>query len=183
MTTDTTRFDALFDDMTPKVGRCYCPNHYPPPADLPTGRARFDTDGWSAARAVQALGIDWSDTPLGPSEGQGGHAYENSIWLSPGATMPIRIAVHELAHCLHGHTKLPAIAMLLVKDEVEAEAESTAMLVCAALGLADDVEASKQYIYGYIGDYPIPHKVRDKIKAVASRILAAGATAAAQEAA
>jgi hypothetical protein len=134
---------------------------------------------------MRLLEVEWLDTAdntdLSPDEQYevlGRSFTGNKIWLSPEANMPVRVVTHELGHTLLGHCGRPgtgdAILNILYESVLEVEADATAMLVCAALELDDEVEACRLYIWHKIQDMPIPLKPRQRIKVAAAAILLAG---------
>lgn len=109
---------------------------------------------WSAERCLQTLGIrveEFEDMDATV----GGYAYRNKdvIAINPIWGNPIAVFAHEVAHKL-----LHAEGMTgseLSREAKEIEAESTAFIVCASLGLLSEAEekGSRDYIRGWAGNY------------------------------
>ena len=131
---------------------------------------------WDRTRALAAL--DVAEIPFeGIANGNvQGFARARAIAVSPIAALPHKTTFHELAHVLLGHTAESAFSD---DDRTphslrEAEAESVAMLCCAALGLPGIAE-SRGYIQNWIGaGQPIPEASARKIFKTADAILRAG---------
>jgi hypothetical protein len=90
--------------------------------------------------------------------------------------MPHKTRFHELAHVLLGHTSEGTLndGELTPRNVREVEAESVALLCCAALNLPG-VEFSRGYIQNWWGQgNPIPEKSAQRILKVADQILKAG---------
>jgi hypothetical protein len=105
-----------------------------------------------------------------------GFARDRSIAVNPVNSLPHQTRFHELVRVLLGH---PSEGMLndgelTPRDLREVEAESVAMLGCAALGLPG-VEFSLGYIQNWWGaGNPIPEKSAERILKIADQILKAG---------
>jgi antirestriction protein ArdC len=130
---------------------------------------------WDRARALDALGV--TEVPFDAMNGNVmGFARGRSIAVNPVNPMPHKTRFHELAHVLLGHT---AEGTLNDDDRTprnlrECEAESVALLCCAALGLPG-VEFSRGYIQNWWGvGNPIPERSAQRILKVANQILVAG---------
>ena len=111
------------------------------------------TPGWSFERACNALGIKQIAFELADGNVQG-YACAQGVALNPLAKFPIKTAAHELAHILLGHVANAGVVEHeeLGRDLREAEAESTAFIVAAMLGLSDDaLSSSRAYIQSWLG--------------------------------
>jgi hypothetical protein len=96
--------------------------------------------------------------------------------------LPHKTRFHELAHVLLGHTAEgdQADAETTPRNVQAVEAESVAMLCCAALGL-EGVEYSRGYIQNRWGKGNlIPERSAQRILKVADQILRAGRVDAAE---
>jgi antirestriction protein ArdC len=133
------------------------------------------TPDWDAERALAAL--DVTEVPFDATDGNVlGYACGRMIAVSPINSLPHKTRFHELAHVLLGHTTEGEQhdGELTPRNLRECEAESVAMLCCAALGLAG-VEFSRGYIQSWWGaGNPIPEKSAQKILKAADQILKAG---------
>ena len=90
--------------------------------------------------------------------------------------LPHKTRFHELAHVLLGHTAEGEQhdGELTPRNLRECEAESVALLCCAALELPG-IEYSRGYIQAWWGKgNPIPEKSAQRILKVADQILRAG---------
>ena len=90
--------------------------------------------------------------------------------------MPHKTRFHELAHVLLGHTSEGTLndGEQTPRNLRECEAESVALLCCAALNLPG-VEFSRGYIQSWWGaGNPIPERSAQRILKVANQILVAG---------
>lgn len=105
-----------------------------------------------------------------------GFARGRSIAVSPMAANPLKTTFHELAHVIIGH-----MAEGELRDDErtprsyrELEAEATAMLVCAALGLPG-IEEARGYIQHWVGmGAAVPESNARRIFKAADAILRAG---------
>jgi hypothetical protein len=130
---------------------------------------------WDANRALATLQI--SEIPFDHLDGNClGYARERSIAINPVNPMPHKTRFHELAHVLLGHTTegSQADSELTPRSLKECEAESVALLCCAALDLPG-VECCRGYIQGWWGQgNPIPERSAQRILKAADQILKAG---------
>lgn len=138
------------------------------------------TASWDRERALDVLNI--TEIPFDAMNGNVmGFARERSIAINAVNPMPHKTRFHELAHILLGHT---AEGMLNDDERTprnlrECEAESVALLCCAALKLPG-AEFSRGYIQAYWGaGNPIPERSAQRILKVANQILVAGRPASA----
>lgn len=130
---------------------------------------------WDKARAIAALDI--TEVPFTMIDGNcQGFAQQRSVAVSPIAEHPIRTLIHEIAHVALGHTlehDMRDGSTITTRDIREAEAEGTALLVCAALGLPG-VEESRGYIQHWLKGTAIPERSAQRIFKTADAILRAG---------
>src|SRR5215217_9316051 len=129
----------------------------------------------SSARALHSLEV--TEIPFEVLDGNVmGYARGRSIAVSPLNPMPHKTTFHELAHVLLGHTAEgdQNDGELTPRNLRECEAESVALLCCAALDLPG-VEFSRGYIQSWVGSgNPIPERSAQRILKVADEILKAG---------
>lgn len=130
---------------------------------------------WDKARALRALDITEIAFDLMDGNCQG-FARGRHIAVSPVAGNPFKTLAHELAHVVIGHT-----AEAEMRDDErtprnlrELEAEATAMLVCAALGLPGIAESRAYCQHWYGQGHPVPEASARKILKAADQILRAG---------
>ena len=116
-------------------------NAYTPPAPAP----------WNKARALSALDVTEISFDMLDGNCQG-FARGRSIAVSPVAASPLKTTFHELAHVIIGHTAEGELRddERTPRSSRELEAEATAMLVCAALGLPG-IEEARGYIQHWFG--------------------------------
>jgi antirestriction protein ArdC len=130
---------------------------------------------WDKARALAALGI--TEEPFEHLDGNcQGYARARTIAISPIAAHPWKTTLHELAHVVIGHTTEAELRddERTPRDIRELEAEATAMLCCAALGLPG-IDESRAYIQHWYGaGQPVPESSARKIFKAADAILRAG---------
>jgi N-terminal domain of anti-restriction factor ArdC/IrrE N-terminal-like domain len=130
---------------------------------------------WDGVRALEALNV--VEIPFDSTNGNTmGFARHRSIAVSPLNPLPHKTRFHELAHVLLGHTAEgeQADSELTPRDLRECEAESVAMICCAALDLPG-VEFSRGYIQSWWGiGKEIPERSAQRILKVADQILKAG---------
>jgi len=134
--------------------------------------------GFAIATALAGLGITQEPYAMVDGNCQGyAKPDKQVIAINPIASDPTKTTFHELAHCLlHDGAQL-ADSGELVRSVKEVEAELTAYLVSAALGLADGLDYSRQYIQSWMQDTSL-EKVRfGKVYAAADKILKAGKAA------
>jgi antirestriction protein ArdC len=137
-----------------------------PPAALPT---------WDAGRALATLLI--TEVPFEHLDGNClGYARERSIAISPINPLPHKTRFHEIGHVLLGHTAegVQADGEITPRNLREVEAESVALLCCAALDLPG-AEFSRGYIQSWwkCGN-AIPERSAQRILKAADQILRAG---------
>ncbi len=91
---------------------------------------------WDRARALDALNI--REVPFEHLDGNClGFARDRSIAINPVNPLPHKTRFHEVAHVLLGHTVegVQADSEIMPRNLRETEAESVALLCCAALDL------------------------------------------------
>jgi antirestriction protein ArdC len=130
---------------------------------------------WDAERALSALGV--TEMPFDHTDGNCmGFARDRAIAINPVNPMPHKTRFHELAHVLLGHTSEGTLndGELTPRSLRECEAESVALICCAALNLPG-VEHCRGYIQAWWGQgNPIPERSAQRILKVADQILKAG---------
>lgn len=157
-------------EQTEPDERAECPGYSAPPAP---------TVGWDLAQALQELDIE--EVPFESVKGNAqGYAIPSlrRIAVSPVAAIPHKTRFHELAHCLLHGNQGGELNCLIELDRCieEAEAESTAFLCCAALGLPG-MEYSRSYVQGWLSDESkraLFQKSASRVFSAANRILKAG---------
>lgn len=143
--------------------------------------AKFpEITGWDLDRALADLEI--SNVEFTETNGNiQGVAYQlfdgiKKIAVSPIAVNPMKTAVHEIAHVLHGHIEKGTLVdrEQLTHEIAEVEAEGVALIVIAALGLPGE-EYSRGYIQHWWGlGNEIPEDSARRIFSIANKILEAG---------
>ena len=106
---------------------------------------------WDAERALKAL--DVAEIPFDHTDGNTlGYARERAIAINPLNPLPHKTRFHELAHVLLGHTAggQQADGPVTPRNLRECEAESVALLCCAALQLPG-LDESRGYIQRWWG--------------------------------
>ena len=130
---------------------------------------------WDRDTALEAL--DVREIPFEHLDGNClGFARERSIAISPLAPLAAKTRFHELAHVLLGHTAegQHADSEITPRNQRECEAESVALLCCAALDLPGVAEC-RGYVQHWWGQgNPIPERSAQRILKVADQILKAG---------
>ena len=105
-----------------------------------------------------------------------GFARERSIAINPVNPLPHKTRFHELAHVLLGHTTegTQTDSEITPRTLRECEAESVALLCCAALDLPG-VDECRGYIQNWWGQgHEIPERSAQRILKTADQILKAG---------
>ena len=130
---------------------------------------------WDRETALDAL--DVQEIPFEHTDGNClGFARERSIAINPVNPLPHKTRFHELAHVLLGHTSdgLQADSEITPRNLRECEAESVALLCCAALDLPG-VDECRGYIQNWWDQgNPIPERSAQRILKAADQILKAG---------
>ncbi len=130
---------------------------------------------WDAPRALEALHVQ--EVPFEHIDGNClGFARQRSIAVNPINPMPHKTRFHELAHVLLGHTAegQQADSDLTPRNLRECEAESVALLCCAALGMPGVAEC-RGYVQRWWGQgHEIPEPSARRILKAADAILKAG---------
>ena len=130
---------------------------------------------WDRDTALKAL--DVTEIPFEHIDGNTlGFARKRSIAINPVNPLPHKTRFHELAHVLLGHTAegQQADSEITPRNLRECEAESVALLCCAALDLPGVVEC-RGYVQRWWGQgNPIPERSAQRILKTADQILKAG---------
>ncbi len=130
---------------------------------------------WDRATALEALDI--REIRFEHTDGNCmGYARGRSIAISQINPMPAKTRFHEVAHILLGHTTEgeQADSEITPRSLRECEAESVALLCCAALDLPGVAEA-RGYIQHWWGQgQEIPERSAQRILKVADQILKSG---------
>lgn len=130
---------------------------------------------WSKEQALSNLQI--TEVPFDQLNGNiQGYAKDRSVAVSPIAALPFKTLFHELAHVVLGHTEASATMAdeaVLPKALVEAEAEASAYLCCAALSLPG-MEECRGYIQHWLKSDTFPEKSAKRVINAANKILKAG---------
>jgi hypothetical protein len=145
----------------------------PQGADVPP----LATRAWDAEQALAALNV--TEVPFDPANSNLlGYARGRTIAVSPLSPFPHRTRFHELAHVLLGHTIEGDRhnTALTPRNLRECEAETVAMLCCAALDLPG-VESSGRYVQHWWGTGKIPRRSAERILKAVDQIIEAGTRA------
>ena len=130
---------------------------------------------WDAERALATLSIE--EVEFTSTDGNVmGYARERSIAINPLNPLPHKTRFHELAHVLLGHTAegQQSDGEVTPRNLRECEAESIALLCCAALQLPGLAE-SRGYIQMWWGEgHAIPERSAQAVLRTADAILKAG---------
>ena len=130
---------------------------------------------WDADRALEALGVE--QIPFESTDGNClGYARERAIAINPVNPLPHKTRFHELAHVLLGHSAegVQADTEITPRNLRECEAESVALVCCAALELPGVAEC-RGYIQSWWGPgHQIPERSAQRVLKVADQILKAG---------
>ena len=133
---------------------------------------------WDAAQALTTLSVD--EAEFDSTDGNVmGYARERCIALNPLNPLPHKTRFHEVAHVLLGHTVegQQSDGQVTPRNLRECEAESVALLCCAALDLPGRDEA-RGYIQRWWGQgHAIPERSAQHVLKVADQIMKAGAVA------
>ena len=126
-------------------------------------------------RETALSGLDVTEIPFDHTDGNCmGFARDRSIAINPINPLPHKTRFHEIAHVLLGHTS----AGMQTDSEVsprkleECEAESVALLCCAALELPGVAEARGYIQTWWTGE--IPERSAQRILKTADQVLKAG---------
>ncbi len=130
---------------------------------------------WQTARALTALDI--TEVPFEATDGNVmGYARDRCIAINPLNPLPYKTRFHEVAHVLLGHTTegVQSDGEVTPRNLRECEAESVALLCCAALELpgADECRGYVQHWWGQ--GHAIPERSAQAVLKVADQILKAG---------
>jgi len=122
---------------------------------------------WDKAKALEMLGI--TEVSFDHVDGNcQGYASGKTIAVNPVAVLPHKTRFHELAHVMLGHT-----SERTPKDIREVEAESTAYILCALLGLPG-LDESRGYIQSWLNQQQLTDKSVMRIFGAANKIMTAG---------
>ena len=129
--------------------------------------------------AQQALGtLDVTEVEFNSTDGNTmGYARDRAIAINPLNPLPHKTRFHELAHVLLGHTAegQQSDGEVTPRNLRECEAESVALLCCAALQLPG-LDESRGYIQMWWGQgHEIPERSAQAVLKVADAILKSGA--------
>lgn len=140
-------------------------NEYDEPVVIPS---------WDAALALERLDIEECGFQLVNGNIQG-YAFERSIAVNPIAALPHKTRFHEMAHVTLGHTQQGwcSDTPTLARHIEEVEAEATAYILCALLGLPG-LDEARGYIQSWLGGQLLPEKSAQRIFGAAQTIMAAG---------
>ena len=131
---------------------------------------------WDAEQALAALNID--EVEFESTDGNTmGYARDRAIAVNPLNPLPHKTRFHELAHVLLGHTAegQQSDGEVTPRNLRECEAESVALLCCAALQLPG-LDEARGYIQQYWGHgHAMPERSAQQVLKVADAILKAGA--------
>ena len=130
---------------------------------------------WDRERALD--GLDIREIPFEHTDGNClGFARDRSIAINPVNPLPHKTRFHELAHVLLGHTAegTQTDSEITPRTLRECEAESVALLCCAALDLPGVAEC-RGYVQRWWGQgHEIPERSAQRILKAADQILRAG---------
>ena len=130
---------------------------------------------WDRETALR--GLDVQEIPFEHTDGNClGFAREQSIAINPINPLPHKTRFHELAHVLLGHTSegMQADSEVMPRSLRECEAESVALLCCAALNLTGIAEFRGYSHNWWAQGQEIPERSAHRILKVADQILKAG---------
>ena len=142
---------------------------------------------WNKATALATLNI--LEVPFEMIDGNcQGYAKRGvrEVAINPVAAMPWKTLFHEVAHHLLGHTAtgdetgVMSDGPTTPKCIKEAEAEATAYLCCATLGLPG-MEESRGYIQHWLNGEEFSEKSARRVFAAADKILKAGNSSSKEE--
>ena len=115
---------------------------------------------WDAATALAQLDI--REVPFEHIDGNvQGYATGRTMALNPLSTLKHTTRFHELAHVVLGHTEsgMRVDSAALDRTVEEVEAEGTAYLLCATLGLPG-LDDSRAYVQHWLSGRPLPERTR-----------------------
>ena len=130
---------------------------------------------WDREKALDGLNVQ--EIPFEHTDGNClGYARERSIAINPLNPLPHKTIFHETAHVLLGHTAdgTQTDSEITPRTLRECEAESVALLCCAALELPG-VDECRGYVQHWWGQgHEIPERSAQRILKAADQILKAG---------
>ncbi len=137
-------------------------------------RLENDAPEWSSKKALKELNLKQIKYNSVNGNAQG-YTSKNGIAINPLAVAPVKTMIHEIAHNLLGHLEnaIKASFEIDLKSIQEAEAETTAYLVLASLGL-DGMEYCRDYIQNWLDGRKFPEESAKKCIEAANKILEAG---------
>jgi len=130
---------------------------------------------WDSAKALGTLDIQ--EVCFDALDGNiQGHSRGRTLAINPLATLKHKTRFHELAHIILGHTdgRLIVDAERPTPAVAEVEAEGTAYLLCAILGLPG-LDESRGYIQHWLANEVLLDSTARRIFVAANAILKAGA--------
>jgi hypothetical protein len=138
------------------------------------------TPTWDPRLALETLAI--REVPFTSLEGNiQGYAEGRTLAINPLAPLKHKTRFHELAHIFLGHTEGTEVrdTERLPRALAEVEAEGTAYVLCALLGLPG-LEEARGYLQQWLGSAPFLEANGRRILVAADSILKAGAPRAAE---
>jgi hypothetical protein len=129
---------------------------------------------WDPALALKRLAI--REMPFTSLDGNvQGYAQGRTLAINPLAPLKHKTRFHELAHILLGHTDGTEVSdsERLPRALAEVEAEGTAYVLCALLGLPG-LDEARGYVQQWLGSASLPEANARRILVAADGILKAG---------
>ena len=126
---------------------------------------------WDSTLALERLDI--REVPFTSLDGNiQGYAEGRTLAINPLAPLKHKTRFHELAHILLGHTERSPVtdAKCLPRALAEVEAEGTAYVLCALLGL----DEARGYLQQWLGSASLPEANARRILVAADSLLKAG---------
>lgn len=136
---------------------------------------------WDVAQALAENGVEVEDYRM--DDGNcAGYAYTNDdgeqfVAINPISTHHTQTLLHEVAHHVLGHTKEGRMedGEVTPRNIKELEAEATAYIVAASLGVSEDeLSDSRGYIQHWKGSEELTERIVRRIFKAANDILSAG---------
>jgi hypothetical protein len=130
---------------------------------------------WDSTLALEMLDI--REVPFTSLDGNTqGYAQGRALAINPLAPLKHKTRFHELAHVLLGHTERTEVtdAERLPRALAEVEAEGTAYVLCALLGLPG-LDQARGYLQQWLGSASLAEANARRILVAADGILKAGA--------
>ena len=129
---------------------------------------------WDAGLVLETLSI--REVPFVSLDGNvQGYAEGRTLAINPLAPLKHKTRFHELAHILLGHTERSAVSDTerLPRALAEVEAEGTAFVLCALLGLPG-LDEARGYLQQWLGSASLPEANARRILVAADYLLKAG---------